>query len=184
MERAASVLRPLCGELILALRPELGGEIAAAGAALGMRVVGDAEGYGGPLAGLQAGLSSARHPLGLALAVDHPFVSASLLGFLISEAHLGSGELRAVVPEVGGKLQPTLAVYPSGPWGRRSGECLAGGERSPTAMIKEAIAISRPAVVTISEDQIAGRDPEMLSFLDVDTLEDLERARRMACNIG
>jgi len=43
------------------------------------RFVGDAVPYGGPLAGMVAGLQAARHPTTLVLACDLPFLSAPLL---------------------------------------------------------------------------------------------------------
>ncbi len=180
LERVVSTLTPMCGELLLSLKPGLGGEIEDAGLALGMSIVWDRAGYDGPLAGLHAGLSSASRPLSVVLAVDHPFPSPEVLRLLTAAADAGEGEPRCAVPEVGGRLQPLLTVYPSREWGLHSGASLADGILSPSRMIRRAIETGQPAVEVISDDRIKKLDPELLSLLDVDTPQDLKRSRRIA----
>jgi molybdopterin-guanine dinucleotide biosynthesis protein A len=63
----------------------------------------------GPLGGIHAALSASETELNLFLAVDLPFVSAELLGYLVREARQNGATV--TVPETGGRLHPLCAVY-------------------------------------------------------------------------
>lgn len=85
---------------------------------------------GGPLAGIVAGLEAAATPLVAVAAVDQPDLSPAVLRRL---ADRWSGA-HALVPEVGGRLQPLHAV-----WSVHAHEsaraALVEGERSPTRLL-------------------------------------------------
>jgi len=91
---------------------------------LGVTQVADALPGAGPLAGIAAGLESARHDLVAVIAVDMPAASPAVLAFL---AGLWQGEA-AVVPVVAGRWEPLHAV-----WARSAAPgivaCLQAGER-------------------------------------------------------
>jgi molybdenum cofactor guanylyltransferase len=75
--------------------------------ALGLPQVADPVPGAGPLAGILAGLEVAAHPLVAVVAVDLPAANGAVLLALARAWH---GE-SAVVPEVGGRLQPLHAVW-------------------------------------------------------------------------
>jgi molybdenum cofactor guanylyltransferase len=121
LDRVLAVLDGLCDEVLVASgsgrRLEVGrGEVA------------DVLPGGGPLAGIVAGLEAATHPLVAVVAVDLPYASAAVLRVL---ADCWTGE-PAVVPVVGGRLQPLHAV-----WFRDAAPALrgrlAGGQRGVIA---------------------------------------------------
>jgi len=91
---------------------------------LGVTQVADAQPGAGPLAGIAAGLESARHDLVAVIAVDMPAASPAVLALL---AGLWRGEA-AVVPVVAGRWEPLHAV-----WARSAAPgiaaCLQAGER-------------------------------------------------------
>jgi molybdopterin-guanine dinucleotide biosynthesis protein A len=91
---------------------------------LGVTQVADALPGAGPLAGIAAGLESARHDLVAVIAVDMPAASPAVLALL---AGLWRGEA-AVVPVVAGRSEPLHAV-----WARSAAPgvvtCLEAGER-------------------------------------------------------
>ena len=91
---------------------------------LGVTQVADAMPGAGPLAGIAAGLESARHDLVAVIAVDMPAASPAVLTLL---AGLWRGEA-AVVPVVAGRWEPLHAV-----WARSAAPgiagCLQAGER-------------------------------------------------------
>jgi molybdopterin-guanine dinucleotide biosynthesis protein A len=91
---------------------------------LGVTQVADALPGAGPLAGIAAGLESARHDLVAVIAVDMPAASPAVLVLL---AGLWRGEA-AVVPVVAGRWEPLHAV-----WARSAAPgivaCLESGER-------------------------------------------------------
>ncbi|MEJ5198224.1 MAG: molybdenum cofactor guanylyltransferase, partial [Anaerolineae bacterium] len=95
IERLVRRVLPLADEILFSTNA--GERFMALGATLPMptRVVADRFPGAGPLAGLHAGLSDARHDLVLALAADLPFVNPDLIRHLIG---LAEG-FDAVVPQ-------------------------------------------------------------------------------------
>ena len=94
-----------------------------------------------------------------------PFLNLELLKVL-----LGSTEgFDAVVPVVGGRPEPTHAAY--------SKACLPHIERR---LIDDDLKIARffddVSVNLVPEDDVRRLDPELLSFFNVNTQEDLDRA--------
>ena len=136
----------------------------------------------GPLGGIQAALAHTATDWNLILAVDLPLVTAGLLGFIAD--HRGKRASLAVVPKVGGKLQPLCASYHPDLLSEVERALTAGElsihrllERVSTGIIND----SPPASMYVIEEQeleAAGFVPEML--LNVNTPEDLERARALA----
>ena len=61
----------------------------------------------GPLGGILTGLQNASNDLNLVLPCDTPFVNAKLLQSMLSKE---SGQ-KVVVPDVNGKLHPTVGIY-------------------------------------------------------------------------
>ena len=113
----------------------------------------------GPLSGLHAALSSARHGVTLMLACDMPFVTAPLLRHLLSLAR-GAGDDTAgpdiVVPQTERGYHPLCAVYTRAclePATRR----LARGEFTLAALFDE----MRVRVVTADALETFG-DPDRL----------------------
>jgi molybdopterin-guanine dinucleotide biosynthesis protein A len=125
----------------------------------GARHVPDLSPGRGPLAGLEAALTASPHEWVLLVACDMPRLSASLLGRL-TERTLTT-ERRAVVPKVGGRLQPLHAVY----------------HRSCLEAVEEALAGDRLGITAFVRDldaQILVCEADA-SFDNVNTPEDLER---------
>ena len=61
----------------------------------------------GPLGGVHAALSEARHDAVFVVACDMPYVTAALAGHLASLSH----EAQVVVPQIGDRFHPLCAVY-------------------------------------------------------------------------
>jgi len=124
----------------------------------------------GPLAGIHTALSHSTSDWNLILAVDLPLLATEMLMWL---AHLEAHTEVAIVPRVQSRLQPLSALYHR--------DLLPDVER---ALEKRQSSIHRllERVNTriIEEDQLIanGFSPEM--FLNVNTPEDLERARAVA----
>ncbi|HEU5001513.1 MAG TPA: molybdenum cofactor guanylyltransferase [Actinomycetota bacterium] len=101
VERAARRLAEVCDEVIIASGDGLRLPVP------GCRQVADAVAGAGPLSGLVAGLEAAGHPLVAVAGVDMPHLSPALFRLLFVR-HAGEP---AVVPEVGGQLEPLHALY-------------------------------------------------------------------------
>jgi molybdopterin-guanine dinucleotide biosynthesis protein A len=117
----------------------------------GVRVIGDRFPDAGPLAGLEAALALARHELVLALAVDLPAMTAGFLRILLAGAAPGCG----VVPVLGDRFEPLVAVYPR----RAHAEAelrLQRGERALQPFVRAGIAAGwlRPYPVSAEEARL------------------------------
>ena len=137
-----------------------------------------------PLAGLHAALNYAKTPAIFATACDTPFLSPALI-----EAVLANMDAKSdiVVPETEKGLQPLCAVY--------TRTCLAPIERqlrreAPAApadtgeprgrMLRQGLKIlnfyDHVRVRKIPEQTLRRADPDLLSFFNVNTPEELARA--------
>lgn len=135
----------------------------------GVRVVGDPVPRVGPLAALATGLASVGAERALLLACDMPLLVPAVLRRLAELA----GDADACVPLVGGMPMTTCAVYATRV-GPRAQALLAKGTRSLRALLDEV------SVQWVSEGQLRGLDPDLVSFWDCDTPERYHAALRRA----
>jgi molybdenum cofactor guanylyltransferase len=135
---------------------------------LGVEVVEDRHRGAGPLGGLHAALlATGAHPGVVCVAGDMPFLSEGLLRLLRDRAPGAD----AVVPRVGGRPEPLLARY-APPCLPVIESRLAAGERALHTLLDEL------AVAWIEEAELRAVDPDLRTLLNVNTPEDLARARR------
>ena len=119
----------------------------------------------GSLGGIFSGLAAARGQWGVVVACDMPFLNLELLRHMAS---LRQGA-DAVVPVLEGRPEPTHALY--------SKACLPYIERRLQGDdLKIARFFDEVRVNYVSEEVIAQFDPDHLSFFNVNTPDDLERA--------
>lgn len=129
---------------------------------IGLPQVCDTEQDGGPLAGLVGALSQVATPWAFVVGCDMPFVS----GALVEQLAAHRAEYQAVVPVVGGRLQPLAAFYSTGciPLMRAS---LSLGDRSLQGVLKQL------RVCYVDEAELLRADPQLRSFFDLDTPQDV-----------
>lgn len=161
IEHLASLLIASCAETLIVARDQAH----APGYAFpGVRVICDKTPDYGPLMGLYSGLSAIHTQHALVVAVDMPFVQPAVLSFLLSQP-LAPHTL--LVPVVNNVPQVLLAVYPRSvlplieeliQQGRRDLRCLL--EVAPVQYIEEA--------------QLRQVDPQLRSFINVNTPEELQ----------
>jgi molybdopterin-guanine dinucleotide biosynthesis protein A len=119
----------------------------------------------GSLGGIFSGLSSAQEPWALVVACDMPFLNLDLLRHLMS---LREG-MDAVVPVLEDRPEPTHALY--------SRACLPHIEaRLKADDLKISGFFDDVRVRYVPEADIASFDPDFLSFFNVNSPPDLERA--------
>lgn len=153
--------------------------VAAAGQPLpplpeGVEVVRDSTPDGGPLAGLRDGLDVARsHEARLAFVVscDAPFVRAAVVDRLLAIAK--SEAVRIVVPVVDGVPEVLVAVIAADLLDSIRSHAAMG--HGPRAVVADLAARDPAAVRLVSPEALVELDPELESFLDIDTPEDLVR---------
>ncbi|MCI2426042.1 molybdenum cofactor guanylyltransferase [Candidatus Acetothermia bacterium] len=160
LAQMVQLLKEDCEEVLIAV-----GKVRPLGLQNRVRVVEDRLPMKGPLSGLHAGLSAATFPCCLVVACDMPFLSPKLLGFLLSRSVTGMGVLAC---EIGGHVEPFPAVYP----------------RSILPLIERAISsdrlsvqdlLRRIACPVISEQEVRAVDPELYSFINLNTPTDVQR---------
>ena len=123
----------------------------------------------GSLGGIFSGLAAAGNEWAIVAACDMPFLNADLLGYLLS---LREGA-DVVAPVVAGRPEPTHALY--------SRECLPFiEERLRAEELKITGFYGRVRVRYVEERDILRFDPELLSFFNVNSPQDLERALALA----
>jgi molybdopterin-guanine dinucleotide biosynthesis protein A len=137
----------------------------------------------GPLAGIHAALKHSNTEWNLLLAVDVPLVTPGLLDFVAAKSHKSAAI--AIVPRVGGLLQPLCAAY------HRSflpeiERAIVNNDLSIHRLLERhgtGIMEQNEGVQIIEEDEIVaqGFPPEMLT--NVNTPDDLERVRAIASTL-
>lgn len=136
---------------------------------LNLRMAGDEVPGAGALHGLKTALDAARGELVLVLSCDTPFVSRELLEHLLSRAH----EADAIVPKHDDKYEPLQAVY-------NRARCLPEVEAALLASERRMVSFyPQVHVLPIEEHVLSELDPSGLSFFNVNTAEDLERAEQL-----
>ena len=135
----------------------------------GERVAMDVYPDRGSLGGIFSGLAAANNEWGLVVACDMPFLNRALFEYMLG---LRDGQ-DAVVPLPGAYPEPTHALYAKA--------CLPHIEAKLQANdLKISGFFDQVRVRYVGEAEIGAFDPEFLSFFNVNSPEDLARARELA----
>jgi molybdopterin-guanine dinucleotide biosynthesis protein A len=167
IDRVVEVLRAVTREvLVVTNTPDLY-------AGLGLPMVPDVFPEGGALGGIYAGLRAAPGEAAFTVACDMPFLSPAVARLVVDRA----GEADVVIPRVAGQWETLHACYARsclGPMERR----LRAGQLKITGFFEEV------RVLAIAEAEVARLALPELVFMNVNTPEDLARARRLAAERG
>lgn len=127
----------------------------------------------GPLGGIYSGLSVSRNQWAFAFGCDMPFIQPSLLKFMFS---ISKG-FQAVVPVIEGKLQPLHALY--------SKSCLEvfRGDLEK-GFLKLTKTLSLLKVKHLTQEEARVYDPSLVSFFNINSRADLEKALNLAGSLG
>lgn len=172
LARIAEALEKVCREIVLVVRSDQDDAVADTGLALRMHVVADNFNDVGPFGGIEAGLRATTTEFAFVTGADHPFVSHALI-FALGELSDGYD---AVVPEIGGLLQPLQALYRTALMDEIK-SALQADQRSPMNFLRTLIEANRALVYP--EESAREISPELRAFVDVDSPDDLKRARAM-----
>jgi molybdopterin-guanine dinucleotide biosynthesis protein A len=126
----------------------------------------DAPAHAGPLAGLCAGLAQSRDGWVFAIATDMPFIQPALIERLAQRR----ADCQAVVPVVHGHPQALAAFYSA------SGLPIIQGILSGTGKRSLRAALLQLKVHYVAESELPAA--ELRSFIDLDTPQDVARARQ------
>lgn len=127
----------------------------------------------GPVAGLDAGLSKARGAFAFATGCDLPFLNATVVDWLFEIAESKEGYDAAVPVQPNGFFEPLHSVYGREKMGESCRRALQNGERRIHAPLQE-LCVNR-----VPMELLRSIDPDLLSFFNLNTRQDLERARAL-----
>jgi len=170
LQRVVSQISPFSDDIIIVTAR--GKSLSRFNSGSGVRIVADAYPGKGALVGLGTGLAASNSFYNLVVACDMPFLNQALLRYMLE---LSAG-FDLVIPRVGGLVEPLHAVY--------SKNCLAPvegllerGERRFSPLF------DLVKVRYVEAEEIDRFDPERLSFFNVNTEADLEKAKQLAKGI-
>jgi molybdenum cofactor guanylyltransferase len=156
IEHLARRLAPVVDDIIIA-----GGAVKAR--LDGVRLAADRDAGLGPLAGMHAGLTAARHPHAFVVGCDLPDVEPALVTLLRELA----GAYEAVVPLVNREPEGVCALY-ARTLASRIEALLGAGERS----VKTLLAASN--VRYVGSEELLAVDPQLRSFRNINTPADYQ----------
>ncbi len=160
IERVLQIISPLAEDVIVVTSE------AEPFCHLGVRLTGDVYPGKASLGGIYSGLLAAKHQQALVVGCDMPFLNGGLLRYMISLA----GEYEIIIPSYDSFLEPLHAIYHK--------QCLEPMRlliEADRLRISEVFCTGRIRYITAEE--IAAFDPAHLSFFNINTPEDLLRAR-------
>jgi molybdopterin-guanine dinucleotide biosynthesis protein A len=132
-------------------------------------IVSDIFPFRSSLTGLHAGLFYARHSFAFFSACDCPFVKKEIVETILEQIEPADD---LVIPQTSKGLEPLCAAY--------SRRCLKTAEEHLRAnKLKIQLALQKGRIKKITEERLREKDPELVSFFNVNTPEDLARAEQM-----
>jgi molybdenum cofactor guanylyltransferase len=164
IERVRNALTDGCREVLVVG----GGDVRLEGVRY---ITGERPGGLGPLAGMEAGLAYARYPFTFVAAGDMPFLTQSMVGYLLGR--LARGGVLAVVPRYRDRIHPLCAAY-ARTLLPRLGTALDGGARAVHGFLEGV-----GEVEYVGDELGRFGDPDLL-LMNVNSPGDLDLARRGA----
>jgi molybdopterin-guanine dinucleotide biosynthesis protein A len=167
IERVIERLRPLSTEILVVISQRQSKSSFASYP--GTTTVEDLYAGGGPLGGIYSGIVHSNGFRNLAVACDMPFLNRDLLGYMLG---LAPG-FDIVMPRIGEYKEPLHAVYTK--------DCLPAMERLiEEGRLKIDGLVDLVRVRYVEREEIESYDPAHLSFFNINTRADLEKARKLA----
>ena len=135
----------------------------------GLKIVHDETAFAGPLDALRRGLDTLDHGVAFVCSCDLPLLNSNVAMELVAMLD----DFDAVIPEVGGKLQPLHAAYRK--------QCARAIETlAPSGEKRLTVAARSINARRVDENELRRIDPELRSFFNVNTPEDYQRALKLA----
>jgi molybdopterin-guanine dinucleotide biosynthesis protein A len=121
------------------------------------------------LTGIHAGLFYMTNPFAFISACDTPFLKKEMVETVVGKIE---PQIDIVIPETTAGFEPLCAAY--------SKRCLNSAQHHlEQKKLKVIKAFRKSRIKTISEKVICKIDPEMRSFFNINTAEDLKQAEKM-----
>jgi len=134
-------------------------------------LVRDDTAFAGPVGALRRGMMRARNEIVFACSCDVPLLRSDLAKTLCALVEDGD----AAIPTIEGRLQPLCAAY------RRDRAAAALAAMEAAGELRLSLIAERLEVHAIDETALRVIDPDLRSFLNVNTADDYAQALRLAC---
>lgn len=134
-----------------------------------IKTIRDETAFQGPSDALRRGLDAVTNEIAFACSCDLPLLDSDVAAAIVAML----GDFDAAIPIVGERLQPLHAAYRK----RCAGALAALAARGEPRLIAIADAVNTR---TISERDLKTIDPQLRSFFNVNTLDDYQRALKIA----
>jgi molybdopterin-guanine dinucleotide biosynthesis protein A len=132
-----------------------------------VKVVTDVSDKEGALVGIYSALRAVHTPYAFVIACDMPYIQPDLVRWMIGACH----GYDAFVPRVGTEIEPLFALY--------SRNCLDSIEkRLDAGDLRVRGFFEDVNTVYAAESELRAVDPDLASFININTAEDLEKVRR------
>lgn len=165
LDRAVTALAGLVTEIVVVSEPGSTRSLPG-GVSVPLRIVADAEPFGGPLVGLLAGVETAREPLVLVAGGDMPSIVPDVLRLMLARL-AANDDRQAVVLAARGRRVPLPLAVRTGAATHAARRLLGGGERRLRAVLEEL------STLTLEEGEWRPLDPAGDTLRDVDLPADL-----------
>lgn len=139
----------------------------------GAPMIGDIINQRGPLTGIFSVLSNIKDDAIFVAACDMPFLNERLIRYMVDKYNnfnSGTNKWDAVIPVFEGKPQPLFGIYSKNILG-------VVEERLNKGLKRLKDLLTEINVLYIKEEEVRQIDPEGRSFLNINTMEDLEKVR-------
>jgi molybdopterin-guanine dinucleotide biosynthesis protein A len=121
------------------------------------------------LTGIHAGLFYASNPFAFFTACDTPFLKKEVIATVLEHIDPAAD---LIIPQTSAGLEPLCAAY--------SKRCLKPAEdHLRLNKLKIQMALNKCRIKRIPEERLRARDPELVSFFNVNTPQDLARAEEL-----
>ena len=164
LDRIITALTPVTDEILLVARDE--NQCTQFSAYPNLRVIPDIRKEHGPIGGMHAGLLEANGDLSFVVACDMPQIQTAV----VEQLFMAIDECDAVVPlHENGDIEPLHAVY-------RTKTALAYLEKPHSRRMK--VLADTLNTYMIPVDALRVKDPDLITFTNINRPEDLENLRR------
>jgi molybdopterin-guanine dinucleotide biosynthesis protein A len=167
LQRVISTLASVDDDIILVVAE--GQQLPRLSHSKNLKIVTDVYPSRGPLVGVYSGLLASNTAYSLVVACDMPFLNRRLLGYMLQVA----AGYDLAIPRLGGEFEPLHAVY-----SRSSIEAIETLLAEGSLKVDRLLDMVRVRYIETDEIDKFGR--QHLSFFNVNTKADLEKAARLA----
>jgi molybdopterin-guanine dinucleotide biosynthesis protein A len=177
LQHLTQIMIHACDEVLLVARDKQQADSYACSIPPSVRIITDDVCDTGPLMGLYCGLRAATASHAFVCAVDTPLLQPALLAFLLAQCRTASNDSTGlpdapIIPIIDGVPQVLLAIYPRALLPQIA-ERLQAGRRDPRSLLN----VVAPRYIL--EEQLRCSDPDLRSFLNVNTPEELNTLRSL-----